>query len=633
MFDAVRNNKRIVQFFLVLITLPFALWGVDSYVRNVGGGNDVAKVGDSVISPQEFQNALREQQDRLRAQLGAQFKPEMLDTPEARKAILDGLVTQRMLGLETMRTRLGLSDDQLREVIAAIPALQEDGKFSMSRYEQALKAQGLTQAGFEARLRQDLTIQQIPLSVRASSIVSRAALDRWVGQQLEQREIAEISLKPEAYGAQVKLPADAVQKYYDANKKEFELPEQARVEYVVLSQEALAQKATASEADIKSWYDSHPDRYRQAEERRASHILIPLQKGAPDAEAKAAQARAEDVLKQVRQNPADFAKLAKQYSQDPGSAANGGDLGFFARGSMVKPFEDAAFSLKENQVSDLVRSDFGFHIIKVTGIKATQVQPLAQVRDAIAAELKAQAAARQYAEAADAFTNMVYEQSDSLKPVVDKFKLTVEQGGWITKGGEVKGLLNNPKLLTSLFSSDAVQKKRNTEAIEVVPNTLVSARVVEYKPASLRPLAEVQAALAQKLTRLAAAKLAQKDGEDKLARLQKGEKLDLSWGTGHGISRAQAAGVPAAALSGIFKAQADKLPGFAGATAESGVYTIYKVSAVKPVVLDDKDPLVQGLKKQYLGFHAEDDLMAYMAALHQRYPVTINKALMEAKER
>ncbi len=633
MFDAVRNNQRIVQLFLALITLPFAFVGIDSYVRNGGNSSNVAQVGDSHISPQEFQKALLEQQDRLRAQLGAQFKPEMLDAPEARKAILDGLVAQRTLGLETMHLRMGVSDEQLREVIAAIPALQEGGKFSMARYEEALRNQGLTQAGFEARLRQDLTSQQIPLSVRTSSIVSRAALERWIGQQLEQREVAEVALKPEAYSAQVKLAPDAVQKYYDTNKTEFELPQQARVEYVVLSQAALADKAVVSDTDIKAWYDGHPDRYRQGEERRASHILIPVPKDAPAAQAKAAQEKAENILTQVKKNPADFARLAKENSQDPGSAANGGDLGFFARGSMVKAFEESAFSLKENQVSELVRSDFGFHIIKLSTIKAAQVQPLAQVHEAIAAELKAQAASRQYAEAADAFTNLVYEQSDSLKPAADKYKLTLVQGGWVIKGAPISGVLNHPKLLTALFSDDAVQKKRNTEAVEVAPNTLVSARVAEYKPASLRPLAEVQAVLSQKLIRQEAAKLAQKEGEDKLARLQKGEKLELSWGASQSLSRAESKGVPAAAQSGIFKLAADKLPGFAGALADSGAYVIYKVSAVKPVVLDDKDPRVQGLKNQYLGFHAEDELVAYMAALRQRYPVVINKTLLEAKDR
>jgi peptidyl-prolyl cis-trans isomerase D len=506
----------------------------------------------------------------------------------------------------------------------------------MQRYQQALQSQGMSQAGFEAKLRGDLTLQQIPLAVGQSGFASRADTERWVALQLEKRELAEHVLKVDGYAGQVKLAPDAVQTYYDAHKKDFELPDQAMVEYVVLSQDDLATRATVPEKDIKAWYDSHADRTKQAEERRASHILIPVAKDAPEAQVKAAQAKAEDVLKQLRAHPADFARLAKEYSGDPGSAANGGDLGFFGRGIMVKAFDDTVFGMKEGQVSDLVRSDFGFHIIKLTGIKGQQAKPYAQMHEQILADLRAQAAARQYAEAADAFTNLVYEQSDSLKPAADKFKLTIQKlPGWITRqaGKDLPLPFQNPKLVQNLFSDDAVKNKRNTEAVEVAPNTLVSARVVDYRPASLRPLAEVQADITKKLTNEEAGKLAQKEGEALLASLQKGGKADVSWGGAKNVSRSAATGIAADAKPGIFSATPDKLPAYAGGRLEDGSYALYRVSAVQTYKPSANDPQAGQLAQQYVALKAQDQMGAYFAALKLRHPVTINKAALETKDR
>ena len=636
MFDAVCNNQKIVQVVLALIVLPFAFFGVESYVNNIGGGSDLAKVGDSKITHQDFQNSQREQQDRLRASLGAGFKPEMLDTPEAKRAILEGLIGQRVLALEAHKARLGVSDEQLRQVIAAIPALQEDGKFSMQRYQQALQSQGMSQAGFEAKLRGDLTLQQIPLAVGQSGFASRADAERWVALQLEKREVAEHVVKVDGYTGQIKLAPDAVQKYYDAHKKDFELPDQAMVEYVVLSQNDMATRVTVPEKDIKAWYDSHADRYKQAEERRASHILIPAAKDAPEAQIKAAQAKADDVLKQLKARPADFARLAKEYSGDPGSAANGGDLGFFGRGIMVKAFDDTVFSMKEGQVSDLVRSDFGFHIIKLTGVKGQQAKPFAQMHEQILADLKAQAAARQYAEAADGFTNLVYEQSDSLKPAADKFKLTIlKVPGWITRqpGKDLPLPFQNPKLVQNLFSDDAVKNKRNTEAVEVAPNTLVSARVVDYRPASLKPLAEVQADITKRLSAEEAGKLAQKEGEALLASLQKGGKADVSWGSARTVSRSAAVGIAADAKPGVFSANPDKLPAYAGGRLEDGSYVLYRISAVQAYKASANDPQAGQLAQQYVALKTQDQMGAYFASLKARHPVTINKAALETKDR
>ena len=274
MFDAVRNNKRIVQIFLALITLPFAFFGVDSYVRSVGSEGDVASIGDVKITQQQFQQALRDQQERLRSQMGGQLDPKMLDNPEARKAILDDLVDQRLLMLEASKKNMFASDNAIRAAIGGIDAFKIDGKFSSERYESALRAQGMTPAGFEAQLRQDLTLQQLASGLGQSGVISRTVSDRLIGLQLERREVMEYRLALDNYLDKVKLADGAAQKFYDENGQQFDTPEQARAEYVVLSMETIGAQLAVSDAEVKAWYDGHKDRFQQPEERRASHILI-----------------------------------------------------------------------------------------------------------------------------------------------------------------------------------------------------------------------------------------------------------------------------------------------------------------------------------------------------------------------
>lgn len=634
MFDYVRNNRRIVQVFLALITLPFAFWGVESYVRNAGTGNDVATVGSSRISQQELQQALRDQQERMRQQLGKDVPAGLLDNPELRRTVLDTLVNQRVLSMHAAKERLLVADAQLGAAIQSIPAFQEDGKFSRQRYDAYVASQNMSQGEFEQRLRQDISLQRVLSAVREGTVVARVASDRWIGSLQEEREVSELLLKPEQFAAQVKPAAEAVQAYYDANRKSFETPEQLRAEYLTLSQDAMLAQIAVSDEEINSAYQSQAERYKQSEERRASHILLQAGKDMPAAEVKAAQAKAEDILKQVRKSPNDFAKLAKQYSQDPGSAEKGGDLGWFGRGMMVKPFEEAVFSLKEGELSGVVRSDFGFHIIKLAGIKAERAKPLQEVRGEIAEELKRQGAAKKYAELAEAFSNTVYEQSDSLKPAAEKFKLSLQQTPWISKGATVAGLLGNAKLNAALFSDDAIKNKRNTEAVEVTPKTLVAARILEYKPASLQPLESVRADIEKRLVREEAHKLAEKSGEAYLAKLNQGEQVDLAWGAPHSISHVSAPGIAPEAVRAIFASNIAKLPAYTGIRLASGGYALYRTARIKPFVTGSQDtPRSKTLREQYAGILADEDFSAWLAAVRARYPVDINKVALESKER
>lgn len=625
MFDAVRNNKKIVQVFLVLIALPFAFFGLESYVSSDGVGADVAKVGEIKISQQEFQQSMREQQERLRSQLG-QVDPKMLDNPEFRKAILDDLIDQRLLAMEAGKRRLFANDETVRRTIGAIEAFQQDGQFSNERYEALLRAQGMSPAGFEAQVRQDLTLQQLAGTIGQTGMLSRTVSERILALQTEQREVQEIRLPLEDYLGKVKLADDAARKFYDENSKQFETPDQARAEFIVLSLDRMDVKV--SDEEIKSWYDGHKERYQQPEERRASHILIASESVGKDK----AKAKAEELLQEIRKKPAAFGDLAKKHSDDPGSAAQAGDLGFFGRGMMVKPFEDAAFTMKEGDISEVVESDFGFHIIKLVAVRAAKEKPLAEVRGDIEAELKTSAAARKFAEAAEAFSNMVYEQSDSLQPAAEQFKLKIEQSGWLGRqANPANGPLANAKLLEALFSDDSVKNKRNTEAVEIAPNTLVSARIVEYKPAALQPFEGLKPTIEKLLVSQEAMKLAKADGEARLAALKGGDDK-LSWGSAKRVSRMDARLLPPPAVQPVFRMDTAKLPSYAGIELAGAGYALYRLNKVEAGEKLD-DVRRQGLIGQLRTLAAQEEVQLYLNALRGRYKVEINDKALNGSER
>ncbi|MEF8699399.1 MAG: SurA N-terminal domain-containing protein [Candidatus Accumulibacter sp. UW26] len=633
-FDAVRNNKRIVQIFLVLITLPFAFWGVDSYVRNTGAGADLASVGDSKITMQQFDQASRAQQDRLRQMLGATFDPASMNTPAARRAILDSLIDQRLLLLEAAQARLGASDDLLRDVISKIPALQEGGQFSMARYQAALTSQGMSQSQFEAQLRQDLTLQQVVAAIGETGIAGSRVTDTLLRIQTEERQVAEWRIAPEEFSGKVKIDASALQKYYEENVKRFELAEQARVEYVVLSLDSLLAQLVPSDAEVKAWYESHQERYQQPEERRASHILV---LAGEDANREKTRIRAEEILQEVKKSPEKFTELARKYSQDPGSAEKGGDLGYFGRGMMVKPFEETVFKLRENEVSALVQSEFGYHIIQLTGIKAGKQRSLAEVRPEIEEELKRQTASRQFAEAAEAFSNLVYEQPDSLQPAAEKFRLTMQQSGWLPRSPAAAdiaamGLLAKQKVLGAIFSDDSLKNRRNTEVVEVAPSTLLAARVIDHRPASTKPFEAVKADIEATLVAQEKAALARAAGEARLRELQQGAEDKIAWLPARSVSRQDREQLPTAGLQAIFKADVRKLPAYAGAEVGGGNYMLYKITKVSQSEKADSNRR-QTLQREYATILGQEDFTAYLAGLRLQYKTDINKAALESRER
>ncbi|MBU1980376.1 MAG: SurA N-terminal domain-containing protein [Gammaproteobacteria bacterium] len=622
MLEFIRDRAQglIAKIIIGLITIPFALWGVDSYMRDGDKADILAKVDGQEITRQEFGRTLKEQQERMRGAMGDRFDPAMLDRPEVRQSVLDGLVQQRLLASEANRVGFNLPDTLLASIIAEIPEFQQDGKFSQARYESMIRAQDMTPTVFENRLRQNLVIQQLFEGLSHGVAAPRAAEEMVARLAEQQREISQAMLTPEQYMIQLKVnPAD-VKAYYEKHREEFLVPEQARLDYVVLSVDELQQQIVVSDEELKKYYDEHSAQYNEPEQRRASHILI------------AERTSAEQVLKEIKQNPAKFEDLAKQHSKDPGSAVKGGDLGYFARGAMVKSFEDAAFGMKGGEISDLVQSDFGFHIIKLTAIRQGGARSFDAVRGEIAQELKKQKAVKKFAELAETFSNTVYEQPDSLNPVADALKLKILSSQWISKKGTDIPLLKHPRLLQAVFSEDSLKLKRNTEAVEVAPNTLVAARVAEYKAASYKPFEELSTELAKRLLREQGNAMAVKQGKDALAILQKGDAVaDLKWGATILINRENASSMGKDVLNQIFRADAGKLPAYTGIESPKGGYLLIKLSkVVEPGVIDPekKKSYVNQLRQAI----AQEYSAAYLASLKQKAEISIKKEKLEKVE-
>jgi len=632
MFDLLHNHKRLTQLILALITLPFAFFGVDYYFRSGSSDQTVARVGKNKISQAEFDDALREQQQRMRQALGDSYDPSLLDRPEVRYALLDQLVNQRLLENEARADRLRVTDTQLAQFIAGLPPFQEGGKFSPEKYREVLAAQNMSPLMFEQRVRGDLTMSPLQDPVVGGSIAAQASVARYLALLDQKREVAVASVAEEPFEKSVKVGDADIKAFYEQNPKAYETPEVAKIEYLLLTQDAIAAQMKVDPAEVKQAYEANAKQYTTSEERQASHILIAVKPDASEALKAAAKQKATEILAKARAKPDAFAELAKTYSQDPGSAAQGGDLGSFGRGAMLKPFEDAVFSAKVGDIVGPVQTDFGYHIIKVTGITPAHVQSFDEVKGRIEADLKRQKASQKFAAAADQFQNLVYEQADSLSAAAKALDLKVETTSFVTRAQVQALAMNNAKFVQALFSPESIQSRRNTEAIEVGPNALMAGRIVEYKPAAPRPLAEVQDEIRQQITRKTASEMAQKTGREKLALLTQGKDAAVTFGKPVTLTRNQAQpGFAADALKSIFQADEHKLPAYVGAANERGGFSIYRVDKVIAAPAPDAARL-QSASAQ-VGSEIGRELMnAYLASLKSETEVKINQAALEKKQ-
>ncbi len=632
MFEYIRTHQRLMQFLLLLIIFPsFALFGIESYTRSKAeAGAEVASVAGQSITQQELEIAVRNKADSLRQAYGPQFDPKMLNTPEAREAILDEILAQRAITAEVQKERIVIPDRVLANDYMNNPALiGADGKLDKDKFEQLLARSGYTKAGYEYERRQTLAFQQLIGAVQNTAIVPKSVAQRIALLSEQEREVQLMILKNADFASKVNITDEMVKAYYEKNSANFEVPEAVKAEYVILNAEALAAQVSVNDTEINEFYKANAKQFTTEEQRSARHILIAASEKAAPADKEKARAKAQALLEQIRKNPDLFAKLAKENSDDPGSKEAGGDLGVVAKNAMVKPFEDAVFRLKKDEISDLVQTQYGYHIIQLTSLSAGSVKPLAEVKDQIVADIKKQKAGKAYGEAVEAFTDAVYQQPDSLKGVADKWKLKIETAEGITRKGIPAAPatlpLNNQKFLKALFADDVIKKNHNTEAVDIGGGNIIAAHVTEYKAASRRPLDQVRQLIVTRLTEEESAKLAASEGKAKLAALQKAPSAE-GFAAPVTISRTKPEGVPAIAVPQIMKADTRQLPAMTGVEIPGLGYAVIRVNKVSDGTPDQARRAQE--QQQLASIYAEQELAAYVEALKKKAKTTVNKSAL-----
>jgi peptidyl-prolyl cis-trans isomerase D len=629
MLDFFRNHKRLMMFMLILVIVPgLGFVGIQGFRGFFDESANVASVNGHKITRAEYDDATRQQLDRARQMLGAQFDMKAFDTPERRKEMLDGLIEQRVLADETQRLHLSASDDAVRRVLLSDPVISSlknpDGSIDVNRYKELLAMQGMTPDQYDERVRYSLAMQQLPGSIQASAFTSKTLAQHLTELSEQQREVQGLSFNPHDYVAKVQ-PTDAqLQAYYDTHRNDFATPATATIQYLMMSPAALATAIQPTDADLKKYYDDNIAHYQSAVQMRASLILISVAPNASAADKATAKQKADALLAQVKAHPDDFAKIAEKSSQDPASASKGGDLGYFGPKMMAggKAFDDAAFALKKDEISDVVSTDVGYLILKATDVKPSVTQPFDTVKDAITKDLTAQLAAKQFSDDSDGFTSLVYEKAKSLQPAADKYKLQIQTATVTPQPNSAlppTNPLNNPKFLSAVFANDAVQARNNTQAIDVGSNTLIAAHVTNYKPAAVPALDVIKDAVRQRVIAVQADEMAHKDGVAKLAELQKSNAA-TGFSAPLKVSRGDAQGLTPAALSAIYKANGQKLPAYVGVDMGDDGYAIYRVNSVLPGAPIESQRLAAA-QQQIAQVEAQSEINAYIEALRARSKV------------
>lgn len=625
MFDFVRRHTRIMQFLLFLLIFPsFVLFGIQGYNRFREKGEPVASVNGVEITQSEWDNAHRVQIERMRNSM-PNIDVKLLDSPEAKYSTLERMVRDRLLQVAAEKSHLAVSDQRLANELQQNPNIaslrRPDGSLDLERYRELLAAQGMTPELFERQVRFDLATRQVMAGLGASSFAPAALADVALNAYYQQRQVQLVRFNAADFVGKVNPTQAELEAYYKAHADQFMSAEKADVEYVVLDLASVEKTVSVPEADLKTYYEQNQARLASLEERRASHILINAPASVSAQDRAKAKAKAEELLAQLQKSPDKFAELARKNSQDPGSAEKGGDLDFFARGAMVKPFEDTVYALKKGETSGVVETEFGYHIIRLTDIRTPKQKSFEEAREDLQVEVRHQLAQRKFAEAAEQFTNLVYEQSDSLKPVAERLKLDIKQAAQMGRE-PVPGnaVLSNPKLLAAIFSADSIEKKHNTEAVDVGTNQMAAARITHYSPARTLPLEEVKARVHEQVVKQQAADLARKTGESKLAEFkatsqaQAGETLTLS--------RDQKLQVPTQVVEAALRASTKALPTWVGVDLGQAGYAVVKVEKV----LSREDAAAQNRDRehnQFAQWWASAEGLAYYNLLKEKFKVEI----------
>ncbi len=627
MLDQIRNVAQgwVGKALLALITIPFALFGIDSYLSSAGNNAAVAKIGGNSISIQQYDNALKNMRNRLQSE--GKFDQAELDGPVVKSLVLNQLINKQLLSDEIQHAKYAISDVQLATYITGMPEFQKDGKFSQEIYDKTLEQNQLSPTKFEAGMRADLLAQQAQDGIARLGFISNARADEVLKQANQHRVVTVSEIKTKDFVNQVTIKPEEVKAYYEQHKNKLIVPEQVKLEFLTLAPVNFMRTVNVSDDEVKKYYDENAAKFQGNEQRRASHILIAFGVNATAEQKQQAKAKAEKLLAEIKKNPKLFESLAVKNSQDPGSAVKGGDLGSFGRGAMVKPFEDAAFGMKVNEISDLVESEFGYHIIKVTEISG-QNSDFNSLKPQIKGDLMFQKAKDEFTKQAETFSDLVYTQSGSLAPAAKAFSGQVQTSDWLSRESGAKFFKDNEKIMNLVFSNEVLKDRRNTEAVEISTDNLISARVLDYKAAAPRSFDEVKSGIESLLKLEAASKLAIAKGEVALKDLRDGKAVTgIEWIPEVTVDRKNAQGLTDLAMNQVFKTNTAKLPAYSGLADSKQGYLLVKVIKVDASSLADEEAK-KAAKTELNAVLASEYLAAYKQSLRDKAKVTVNEKLL-----
>lgn len=621
-----RAQGWIAWFIVGLISIPFALWGVNSYVT---GPSDtiVAKVNGEEITRTELQQAVQRYREQMRQMMGDEFNPEMFDSAEIRFAVIDDLIEQRLIRSATDTLGQRVSDRQIAQFIQQTPAFQRDGRFDSEQYQMVLARAGFSPASYEATLRNDLLAQQLVQNVEGSTFVSQVELERLLKLENQQREIAYGVIKMEDFLSEVEVDESDVRDFYNANQSSYTAPEQVSVDYLELSLDTISSQIEVSEEQLQQFYADNKSQFVGPEQRRISHILI------EDND------EAEQTLEAIQSQLAEgksFEDLAKSYSVDVGSAESGGDLGFMQRDVMEPAFEEAAFALENvSDVSEPVETEFGYHLIKLTELDQSATVEFSDIRDEVARQYRRQQAERQFYDKAEELANLTYENPETLDVAAETLGLDIQTTGAFTRNGG-SGIAENPAVTRAAFSDDVLNQDLNSAIIELSDTHLIVIRKNNHVPATLLPFDSVSPAITEQIRYQRASDLAYIQGESRLQELKSGtsasEVFPDAWQAAAYYSR-DSQEISAQILNQAFSLPNTGSTEYAGFTADNGNYVVIAVSDVREGEAEEMSPEVRdGLTANLNRLNGNVEMAAFLDALRSEAKITIYESRVTSNE-
>ena len=608
---------------VILITIPFALWGINSYFEG-GSEISVAAVNGEEITLYAYQEELQARTQLMRERLGESFNPEVVNAFGLKRSVLDNMINSQLLQQYTKDNNFRISDDQLGAMIQGIEVFQVDGKFNLQQYRSVLEANRYTLQSFEQAQRASETINQLRTGIIDTAFVTSDELERVLALQEQTRIVKYALIEAESFNDQVEVSDQEVGDYYSENLEDFMTEAKVKVNYIELGIAGLSEGLSPAEEEISALYEETKGRYRSAESRRASHILIAVDADAAAEDRQEKLRQAEEILGQARSG-ADFVGLVEQYSEDPGSMNNGGDLGVIALGQMVKPFEDAVYAMNEGDIEGLVETRFGYHIISLTELREEKQQPLSEVRDQVEAELRKARAEDVFVELAESFKNLVFEYPDDISVTAEGLGLPVQTSDWFTENSG-QGVAEEAKVRTAAFSEDVLIDNLISPAIEIGFDQLVAVQKHEYEPVVQRKLEEVREGVLATIRNEKSRQQVLSTGAEYLSTLEGMHPASGDWDAFAEEKELVISDLPErrneisfelSALAESVYASPRPQDGeikIGGVPLDNGNYALYRISAVKDGNPDDVDETVRADMSQrlvkrdggelYLGFSA-----------------------------